>query len=300
MPVPAPEPRLAVLGPGLLGGSLALAAKKYHAADQVSLWGRRPESVAEALRRHVADHASIDLADAVCGATLIVLATPVDIMPELAARLAALPLPHGTLVTDVGSVKASVVRALEPVFANSNAVFIGSHPMAGSEKTGLDAAHAGLFQDAACILTPTASSSKTALERLETFWTRLGCRVLRMPPERHDLEIARISHLPHLMAAVTTLAALGADSSPLRCAGNGFRDTTRIAASDPGLWTGIIHQNRARILDAVREASGRLAELLEILESLDDDRLRQFLAAASQLRRQLPAPSAPAHGHSDR
>ncbi len=300
MSAPAPEPCLAVLGPGLLGGSLALAAKKSGAAESVSLWGRRTEVVAQALQAGVADRASTDLAEAVSGASLIVLATPVEIMPELAAQLAALPLAPGTLITDVGSVKARVVSALEPVFAGSGAVFIGSHPMAGSEKTGLAAARADLFQGAACILTPTENATEEGLRRLEALWSRVGCRVLSMSPERHDLEVARISHLPHLMAVVTTLAALAEDSTPLRCAGNGFRDTTRVAGSDPDLWTGIIGQNRPRILEAVRAASGRLGELLEILESLDDDKLRQFLTAASQLRRQLPAPSAPEHGHSDR
>lgn len=172
--------------------------------------------------------------------------------------------------------------------------------MAGSEKTGLAAARADLFQDAACILTPTERSPQAGVERLERLWRRVGCRVLSMSPERHDHEVARISHLPHLMAVVTTLAALGEDSTPLRCAGNGFRDTTRIAGSDPELWTGIIRQNRARILDAARAAAGRLGELLEILESLDDDKLRQFLTAARRLRRQLPATPAPNHGLSDR
>ncbi len=300
MSSPAPEPRLAVIGPGLLGGSLALAAKQYGAAEAVSLWGRRPEVVVQALQTGVADHASTDLAEAVAGASVIVLATPVEIMPELAARLAALPLAPGTLVTDVGSVKGPVVAALEPLFADSTAAFIGSHPMAGSEKTGLDAARTDLFQDAACILTPTERSPEAGVRRLERLWSRVGCRVLSMSPERHDTEVARISHLPHLMAVVTTLAALAEDSTPLRCAGNGFRDTTRVAASDPALWTGIIRQNRPRILDAVRDAAGRLGELLEILESLDDDKLRQFLTSASRLRQQLPAPPAPDHGLSDR
>ncbi len=296
----APEPRLAILGPGLLGGSLALAAKQRGMATHVSLWGRRQEIVDQILRDRVADSASTDLAEAVAGATLIVLATPVETMPGLAAQLTRLPLAPGALVTDVGSVKGAVVSALEPLFADTAATFIGSHPMAGSEKTGLDAALADLFDGAACILTPTESSPAAALRRLEAFWQSAGCRVLSMTPERHDAEVARISHLPHLMAGVTTLAALGADATPLRCAGNGFRDTTRVSGGDPALWTGIIAQNRAPILAAARDAATRLGELLEILESLDDDKLRQFLTAAKRLRDRLPAPSASEHGHSDR
>lgn len=279
---------------------MALAARQRGVAASVSLWGRRAEVVAQALQAGVADRASTDLAEAVTGATLIVLATPVEIMPDLAQQLAALLLAPGTLITDVGSVKGRVVEALAPVFAGGPAVFLGSHPMAGSEKTGLEAARANLFEGAACILTPTETTPAAAIRRLETLWTGVGCRVLSMSPERHDHDVARISHLPHLMAVVTTLAALGEDSTPLRCAGNGFRDTTRVAGSDPALWTGIVSQNRPQILDAVRAASGRLGELLEILESLDDDKLRAFLTAASQLRRQLPAPSAPDHGLPDR
>lgn len=289
--MPSPEPHLAILGPGLLGGSLALAAKQRGAATRVSLWARRQQSIDHILQNHLADSASTDLAEAVAGATLIVLATPVEIMPALATQLASLSLPPGTLITDVGSVKGSVVRQLEPLFTNSQATFLGSHPMAGSEKTGIEAARADLFhsQNAACILTPTSVSSSTDLERLTNFWQTIGCRVLPpMSPERHDEEVARVSHLPQLMACVTTLAALQSDPSVLRCSGNGFRDTTRIASGDPSLWTGIVSQNRTAILPAVRDAHHHLGELLEILDSLDEVKLQQFLATAQNLRNLLP------------
>ena len=292
--MPQPEPHLAILGPGLLGGSLALAAKADGAATHVSLWGRRQEAIDSILHHHLADSASTDLAEATAGATLIVLATPVEIMPALAAQLARLPLAPGTLITDVGSVKGSVVRQLEPLFNGTNATFLGSHPMAGSEKTGLEAARADLFrsQNAACILTPTDNSSSADLQRLTTFWQTIGCRVLPpMSPDRHDHEVARVSHLPHVMAAVTTLAALATDPTSLRCSGNGFRDTTRIAAGDPGLWTGILTQNHSQILAAVHDAHDRLGELLEILKSLDEEKLRDFLSQAKTLRDQLPPPT---------
>lgn len=291
--MPSPEPHLAVIGPGLLGGSLALAAKHRGAAARVSIWGRRQESIDHILQNQVADFASTHLADVVKGATLIVLATPVETMAALASQLAQLPLAPGTLITDVGSVKGSVVAQLEPLFATSAATFLGSHPMAGSEKTGLEAARGDLFhsQNAACILTPTAASSDSDLDRLTVFWQTVGCRVLPpMSPERHDEEVARVSHFPHLMAGLTTLAALKKDPTVLRCAGNGFRDTTRISAGDPSLWTGIISQNLTAILPALRDAQGQLGELLEILESLDEEKLRQFLTNAKSLRDLLPPP----------
>ena len=290
---PATERHLAVLGPGLLGGSLALAARALGLASHVSFWARRPEVVDEILARHLADSASTDLATATRRASLIVLATPVEAMPALAARLAQLSLEDDCLITDVGSVKGSVVAQLEPLFASGPARFIGSHPMAGSEKTGLGAARADLFasQNAACILTPTAHSREADVTRLSNFWRAVGCRILPpMSPEQHDQEVARISHLPHLMAAVTTLAALDGDATPLRCAGKGFRDTTRIAAGDPALWTGIVTQNRAPILAALHDARDRLAELIEILDPLQADQLQQFLHRAKQLRDLLPPP----------
>ena len=290
---PATERHLAVLGPGLLGGSLALAARAFGLASRVSFWARRQEVVDEILTHRLADSASTDLAAATRHASLIVLATPVEAMPALAAQLATLPLENDCLITDVGSVKGSVVAQLEPLFVSCPARFLGSHPMAGSEKTGLSAARADLFlsQNAACILTPTQHSREADVTRLSLFWKAVGCRVLPpMSPEQHDREVARISHLPHLMAAVTTLAALERDATPLRCAGNGFRDTTRIAAGDPALWTGIVTQNLPSILAALHEARDRLSELIDILDPLHTDQLQQFLHRAKQLRDRLPPP----------
>ena len=296
-PAPAPERHLAVLGPGLLGGSLALAARSLGLASRVSFWARRQEAVDDILASHLADAASTDLATATHQASLIVLATPVEVMPSLAAQLAALPLGEDCLITDVGSVKGTVVAQIEPLFASGSARFLGSHPMAGSEKTGLSAARADLFrsQNAACILTPTAHSRAADVTRLTRFWEAIGCRVLPpMSPEQHDWEVARISHLPHLMAAVTTLAALEQDASPLRCSGNGFRDATRIAAGDPALWTGIVTQNLSAILAALHDARDHLTELIGLLDPPQPDRLQAFLSRAKKLRDLLPPP--PPHG----
>jgi len=298
-PAPSSETRLAVLGPGLLGASLALAAKVRWPEMEVALWARRPEAVRQVLEHRVAAQASTDLAEVVAGASLIVLATPVDTLGALAAQLAELPLAEGTVITDVGSVKGLVVAELEPMFSAGAASFIGSHPMAGSEKAGMAAARADLFHGATCVLTPTECSLPAALARVRAFWTGLGCRLVEFSPAEHDRLVARISHLPHLMAAVTTLAALSADRAPLDCAGNGFRDTTRVAAGDPDLWTGIIRQNHSEILTAVRDAAAQTAELLAILEALDEEKLRRFLSEAKRLRDLLPALPASAYGHPD-
>src|SRR5690606_6547917 len=150
------------------------------------------------------------------------LATPVETMPALAAQVAQAALAPDAVVTDVGSVKGSVVQALTPLLGDR---FLGSHPMAGSEKTGVATARADLFEGAACLLTPGPGQ---AARRLRAFWESLGCRVLAMSPEEHDRKVARISHLPHWLAVVTTLAALRGDPEAVACAAGGFRDTTRV------------------------------------------------------------------------
>jgi prephenate dehydrogenase len=200
--------------------------------------------------------------------------------------IAQADLPPECLITDVGSVKGSVVSAVEPILG---AKFIGSHPMAGSEKAGIETARADLFEGAACLLTSTAKTWPDHLARLSRFWELLGSRVLLFSPEEHDRKVARISHLPHLMASVTTLAALRSDPEAIRCVANGFRDTTRVAAGDPDLWTGIIMENRTALLSSVREAAATLRELLEILENPDEEALRQFLAEAKALRDRVQA-----------
>ena len=217
-------------------------------------------------------------------------------MPDLARQIAACDLPPGCIVTDVGSVKGTVVSALEPIFAGTRAAFAGSHPMAGSEKAGIESARADLFEGASCIVTPTPDTDSSAVERVTKFWTALGCQVLTMSPQEHDRKAARISHLPHVMAAITTLAALRANPDALPCAGTGFRDTTRVAGGDPALWTGILLANKTEVTAALREALGTTRELLEIVEGMDEEKLRLFLAGAKNLRDRLTA-GASAYGN---
>ncbi len=285
------EPTIAIYGPGLLGGSLALAIQERMPGATLRLWARRESAEAGIRARGIRADFFTDAAAAAAGATLIILCTPVETMPALAAQIAQADLSPDCLITDVGSVKGSVVRALEPVLG---ARFIGSHPMAGSEKTGIDVARADLFQNATCLLTPGSClrqqvGGSPALHRLHTFWQALGCRTLELSPEEHDEKVARISHLPHMMAAVTTLAALRTDPAAVACVANGFRDTTRVAGGDPGLWTGIALENRDSLLACLRSASDTLTELVEILSKPDEDALRRFLAEAQSLRGTVPA-----------
>lgn len=279
------ERTIAIFGPGLLGGSLALAVQERMPGTVLRLWARRESAEAGIRARGIQADFYTDATAAAAGASLIILCTPVETMAALAEHITQSQLSEDCLVTDVGSVKGSVVRALNPILGPR---FIGSHPMAGSEKTGIEVARADLFQNATCLLTPEGQEN-TGLLRLQNFWQALGCRVLEMSPEEHDEKVARISHLPHMMAAVTTLAALRTDPSAVACVANGFRDTTRVAGGDPGLWTGIALENRPALVAQLRAASDTLTELLEILDKPDEEELRRFLAEAQSLRRTVPA-----------
>jgi prephenate dehydrogenase len=290
------HPIIAIAGPGLLGGSLAMALKHSHPTAEVRLWARRPEAVAEIEALQLPAKATTSLSEAVTGAHWVILATPVAVMEHLATQIAQEDLGQNCLITDVGSVKGDLVHRLESRFEGTPARFIGSHPMAGSEKAGISAARADLFQGANCIVTPTPKTSAHDLERVSDFWRALGCRLLVMSPEEHDQKVARISHLPHLMAAVTTLAALRSDPEALFCAGGGFRDSTRVASGDPDLWTGIVRENKAAIAAGLRDGLDTLRELLEIVEGMDEGKLRDFLAEAKGLRDRLPT-GAPHYGN---
>jgi prephenate dehydrogenase len=285
------EPVISIYGPGLLGGSVALAVLERMPGVRVRFWARRESAEAQIRERGIEAEFFTDPASAAVGASLIILCTPVETMPALAHAIAGAELTEDCLVTDVGSVKGDVVRALEPVLG---ARFLGSHPMAGSEKTGINVARADLFENAACLLTPTTDTQPASLERLRRFWKALGCRILEFGPDEHDEKVARISHLPHMMAAVTTLAALRGDPDAIACVAGGFRDTTRVAAGDPGLWTGIAMGNRLALVSRLKEAASTLSELVSLLENADEAALRQFLAEAKVLRDMVrPLPPKP-------
>ncbi len=275
--------KTSVLGGGLLGGSLALALQ---GKTNTCLWFRKPNAV-EPAREAGISHATSDLAEAVAGAKLLILAVPVGAMPALLEAAVEAGLPSDCLVTDVGSVKAAPHASLAPVLAKSGNPFIGSHPMAGSEQNGLVAARPDLFDNAACLLTNDSGASDPLCERLEFFWQSLGCRVHWFAATEHDELVARISHLPHVTAAATSLVSLKRTEMGL-FGGGGLRDTTRVAGGNPEMWAEILTENRAAIIPALRETITELREILASLEKPDQEHTRHWLAGAKRLRDTLP------------
>lgn len=279
--------KVAILGPGLLGGSIALALHQQGAAD-VAVWARRAEAVDAVRAAGFARLASTRLAEVVTGAGVVILATPIGALPLLAREICA-DLSPSALVMDVGSVKAAVVAEIEPIFAG-RARFIGSHPMAGSEQTGLQAARADLFAGAVCLITPTARTALATADEATAFWQSLGGIVRQLSPEAHDAAVAWISHLPHLLAAtlVNTVAAQEPDA--LNLCGPGFRDTTRVAAGPPEMWTEILAQNHPAVrksLDALIEKLREVATLLDRAAPERDSLMKEFLTHAKAERDRL-------------
>ncbi len=246
--------KITIVGVGLLGGSLGLAIKRRRLAGQVAGYVRRLASLKDCEKAGAVDYATTDLLTAVWDADLVILCTPLAQMCPLAKRL--LPaLKRGAIVTDVGSVKTSVVRELESFVARTGAHFIGSHPMAGAEKTGVAAARADLFANAACVVTPTRTTNKAALRKVEQFWKSIGGYLLRLTPETHDALVSRSSHLPHVLASVLASHVLNPARPKHQAAlcANGFRDTTRIASGSPEMWRDIAlanHRNLEKSLNA--------------------------------------------------
>lgn len=275
---------IAILGPGLLGGSLALAARERLPGAATRVWARREESATQV--RALGISASTDLAATVAGADLIVFCTPIGSMAALARQIRDSISP-GAVVTDVGSVKQPVAETLGAIFRGA-ATFIGSHPMAGSEQTGLEAARADLFQDAVSIVAPEPGTPPAMVRALTNFWEQLGCRCVPISnAAAHDEAVALVSHLPHLVAATLVQTALRENPAALDWCGNGFRDTTRVASGPPAMWGEILEQNRGPVKKAVHAMIENLLEVTKLLDAGDPGAVEQFLAEAKSARDRL-------------
>jgi len=285
--------KITIIGVGLLGGSVGLAVRRHGLAGEIAGYVRNEKAVADCEKFGATDYATTDLLAAVSHADLVILCTPLAQMRSLAEQF--LPaLKPGALVTDVGSVKADVVRELEPLVKKSGAHFIGSHPMAGGENSGVAAARGNLFKKAVCVVTPTKKSPVGAVRQLARFWKSLGARVLKLDAAQHDVLVGRSSHLPHVVAAA--LAGLVLDPRQPKpqaalCA-TGFRDTTRIASGSPEMWRDIALANRKNIARSVDAYLTELKKFQIAVKASDAKALEQFFATAKNRRDQWFAHSA--------
>ena len=277
-PTPIRFERLAVLGLGLLGGSLAWAARARGLAGEVVGCGRRAEPLERARARGLVDRVSLAPAEAVAGADLVVLASPVGAMGPLLAQ-AAPGLAPGALVTDVGSVKGALVDTL-PGLLPPGARYVGSHPMAGGHEKGPDHAWPDLFEGSVCIVTPLPTDPPEAVTRIEGLWRAVGARVVRRDPAGHDREVAWMSHVPHVLAFAFTRALGEAPASARDVAGPGFRDFTRIARSDAELWADILVANAKAVAGPLARVAAELAEAARRLETGDADALERWIHEA--------------------
>lgn len=276
---------VAVFGPGLMGGSLLMALRQKQPGIRLVAWARRAEALDGLRRLNLADVCSTDAVEAAHDADIIVLCVPVDRMGELGASISGSVKPEA-LVTDVGSVKQPVVAELEKIFA-ANRNFVGSHPMCGSEEAGLAAARDDLYEGALCVVTPADNSKIEMVHAAVDLWKSIGARVLEMDPAAHDRAAAAVSHVPHVAAAaLVELAARGEPAFLALCAG-GFRDTTRVAAGSPELWTAILSQNRKETARTIGALLGILGEFQTALENNDTGRVSRLLSAAASHRAEI-------------
>jgi len=277
--------KITIVGVGLLGGSVGLAVKRRKLAREVAGFVRRAASLKDCEKAGAVDFATTDLPAAVWNADLVILCTPLSQMRPLVEQM--LPaLKRGVIVTDVGSAKAGVVRELESLIAGSGGHFIGSHPIAGSEKAGVNAARADLFENAVCVVTPTKKSNTAAVRKVEQFWKAVGLRVLRLTPELHDALVGRSSHLPHLVAAALAGHVLNPAHPKLQallCA-SGFRDATRVASGSPEMWRDIVLANRKNLRIALDDFVRELQCLQTILRRRQGRKIREFLETAKRRR----------------
>jgi prephenate dehydrogenase len=274
-----PLKTVAIVGVGLIGGSIGLALKERKLAEKVIGIGRRQESLRIARRVGAVTNTTVDLDKGVAEADLVVVCTPVGRIVE-DVRNAAQNCPEGTLITDAGSTKQNIVAALDGGLPNE-CRFLGSHPLAGSEKTGAAFATADLFEGRVVVLTPTKNTRAEDFDCLEQFWQSLGSVVVQMSPDEHDKALAITSHLPHIASAA--LAGLVPEKY-FRLSGMGLLDTTRIAAGDPELWLQILIHNRDNLLNALQQYGSKLSALHTALRDGDAEEILKILTLAKKNR----------------
>ncbi len=270
---------VAIIGVGLIGGSIGMALKKLTGIKIIGI-GRHSYKLKRALELKAVDEITTNFCKGVKNADLVIIATPVDVIASTLMQI--LPcLKRGCIITDVGSVKRPIVDEVEKIIYEKPLFFIGGHPMAGSEQKGIDVANASIFNNSVCILTPSKKSSPQALKTVQDLWQKIGVKVIKMPPSKHDKIVSFTSHLPHILASSLVDIVNKLDKNDqnisLMTAGS-FRDLTRVASSDPLLWSGICLENRKQILLALRKFNLVLKQIEKLIRLSNKSKLlKKFL-----------------------
>jgi len=284
-----PFERVAFIGIGLIGSSLARVLRRDRLAGEIVACARNPATRDKALELGLADRATEDAAEAVRDADLVVLATPLSAYAAIGVRIAPALRP-GAIVTDVGSVKQAVIRDLQPSLPAS-VHFIPGHPVAGTEHSGPESGFAELFRDRWCILTPLPDTDPAALATLTALWEQAGMRVVSMDPEHHDKVLAMTSHLPHVIAYTIVGTATDLEDSlkseVIKFSAGGFRDFTRIAGSDPVMWRDIFLNNREAVLEMLQRFSEDLTALQRAIRWGEADKLEELFSRTRAIRRSI-------------
>jgi len=267
---------------GLIGASFALALKKRGLCNHITGYGRKESNLKKAVKMKIIDSFAFDVSKACAGSDLVLFAVPVGKFTETAKKING-AFKKGAIVTDVGSVKGKLVRDMESLMPEG-VNFVGAHPIAGSDKTGIDTATADLFSGARCILTPTKKTNKAALKKIKGLWKSLGAKVSTIDADEHDRIYAAVSHLPHVAAYAIVNAIADINKSYLGYAGNGFKDTTRIAASSPELWRDISMTNKKNILEFIEVLKKNLDKIGRHLKKSDANAVEKEFKKAKALR----------------
>ncbi len=279
--------KAAIIGVGLIGGSMGLAINQKSLVKEILGIGRNAETLQKAVECNAIHSAALDFNE-LADCELVILGTPVNTTIKLLSQIAQYLKPN-TIVTDVGSTKVQVLKQANNVLPE-DVIFIGGHPMAGSEKGGFSGADPYLFENAFYVLTPEPGTPKESLDKLQKLVEGLGSRPILMDPEEHDLSVAVVSHLPHLLAVtlVNSLFDFKDSSKMSLLAAGGFRDTTRIAASSPDMWRDIFITNREFILQAINTFKDRLDEIQKVIDNKDEEKIFEILEKARRLKAGMP------------
>ncbi|MEW5894378.1 MAG: prephenate dehydrogenase/arogenate dehydrogenase family protein [Candidatus Omnitrophota bacterium] len=271
--------KVAIIGVGLIGGSLGKALKKHKMVKEICGVSRRKEALIEGVKDQAIDYGTQDIQKAVVNADLVVLATPVNVLASMFESIAPF-VRRGCIVTDVGSTKVSIVNTAHEALQTPS-MFVGSHPLAGSEKRGVEYASAELFEGSTCIMTPVAETHRAAVDRVRRMWTGIGAQVKIMSPGEHDEILAYISHLPHIIA-YNLISSI--PENHLALAAQGLKDTTRVASSSPEVWSEICLANSRNIIKVLDEFVGNLSLLRKAVSEGDEKALIAELTKAKTKR----------------